>query len=216
MIATEENQVIALAGVFQAINNVKELAYRGQCESQAFNSSIRSILTQNASSVEEIFDNNSGIKVGLRVLRDQLSSDAGKRDPELARYAITLLHLESRLRGNQIIFERLGQGIQRLEAQVQLNGLTDGVIQNMADLYRDTISQLTPRIMVNGENIHLQNEHTASKIRASLLAGVRSAVLWRQCGGTRLKLLFKRATYLELGNAILERLPSLNPEDRLP
>ncbi len=160
-----------------------------------------------ANSVAEIYRDNQGIRTGLGVLNEQLLSGSGERDTELSRYAITIIHLESRLRANTNTNNRLHQGILQLDSQVRLNGMTDTVIKNMAELYSDTISQLSPRIMVNGDSRYLTNEHIASKIRASLLAAMRSAVLWQQCGGTRLKLLFKRNRYLEESNRIISNLP---------
>ena len=206
MLSTIENQVIALAGIFQATNTVKNLAYHGKCDEEAFDSSIRSVLSLNSDSVADIYDNNEGVKTGLSILREQLLSSTGDRDQELSRYAITIIHLESRLRSNKAVMEKLRQGLVQLESQAMLNGVSDAVIANMASLYRDTISQLTPRIMVNGETHHLSNDYTASKIRAVLLSAMRSAVLWRQCGGSRLKLLFQRKKYLEEADRLIKRL----------
>jgi len=45
---------------------------------------------------------------------------------------------------------------------------------------------------VNGEQGYLATPLIAAKVRAGLLAGVRSAVLWRQLGGNRWQLLFGR------------------------
>ncbi len=197
MLATTENQVIALAGIFQATNTVYQLAHQGVCNQRAFDDSIQSTIFVDADTVAAIFNNYLGIRTGLTVLREQILSHSAQRNPELSSYAITIMHLESRLRSNPPTLERLRQGIINLQSQFDLNGMSDSIIVSMADLYRDTISQLSPRIMVNGESSHLSNENTASKIRATLLAAMRSAVLWRQCGGTRLKLLFKRNRYLE-------------------
>jgi high frequency lysogenization protein len=46
--------------------------------------------------------------------------------------------------------------------------------------------------MVNGDEQYLSRTETVNKIRALLLAGIRSALLWRQCGGARWKFLFYR------------------------
>jgi high frequency lysogenization protein len=50
--------------------------------------------------------------------------------------------------------------------------------------------------MVNGESHYLTRPDMANKIRACLLAGIRSATLWQQCGGTRWKFLFYRKKML--------------------
>jgi len=64
------------------------------------------------------------------------------------------------------------------------------VVANLASLYQDTISSFSFRIQVTGDPRHLQNSENAAKIRALLLAGIRSAMLWRQKGGKRWHLLF--------------------------
>jgi high frequency lysogenization protein len=46
--------------------------------------------------------------------------------------------------------------------------------------------------MVNGEQEYLSRPDIVNKIRACLLAGIRSTILWKQCGGTRWKFLFFR------------------------
>jgi len=46
--------------------------------------------------------------------------------------------------------------------------------------------------MVNGDQEYLSRPDIVNKIRACLLAGIRSAILWKQCGGTRWKFLFYR------------------------
>jgi high frequency lysogenization protein len=48
------------------------------------------------------------------------------------------------------------------------------------------------RIQVSGSPQILQRDENAEKVRALLLAGIRSAVLWRQSGGRRWQLIFNR------------------------
>lgn len=60
----------------------------------------------------------------------------------------------------------------------------------MAGIYVDVISPLGPRIQVTGSPAVLQSPQVQAKVRASLLAGIRAAVLWQQVGGGRLQLMF--------------------------
>jgi high frequency lysogenization protein len=66
------------------------------------------------------------------------------------------------------------------------------VIANIADLYEETVSTLVLRIQVRGEIRFLQNDINVNKVRALLLSGIRSSVLWHQLGGRRWHLLFLR------------------------
>ena len=54
----------------------------------------------------------------------------------------------------------------------------------LGTLYADTVSHLRPRVMVQGNPHYLGQAAIVSEIRAVLLAALRSAVLWRQLGGS--------------------------------
>ncbi len=78
----------------------------------------------------------------------------------------------------------------------------------LAGLYKQTLSNLSFRIHVTGNPTHLQNAHTANRVRALLLAGIRGAILWRQVGGKRWHLLINRSRYLKACTTLLQ-----NPAD---
>jgi len=86
--------------------------------------------------------------------------------------------------------------VQRAQAAAKRSGdiLDDGVFEALAYGYQQTLSQLKPRVMVSGEQRYLSEQRNSDRIRALLLAGVRSALLWRQAGGVRWKLLFVRSS----------------------
>jgi high frequency lysogenization protein len=67
------------------------------------------------------------------------------------------------------------------------------VIAALDGLYQTTVSTFSFRIQVGGDPRHLQNTENAARIRALLLAGIRSALLWRQVGGKRWHMLFFRS-----------------------
>ena len=70
------------------------------------------------------------------------------------------------------------------------------VVEKLADAYYQNFSQLSSvqRIRVMGHKKHLTDTHNVSRIRALLLAGIRATVLWRNVGGNRLILLFRKKT----------------------
>ena len=67
----------------------------------------------------------------------------------------------------------------------------------------NTISTLTPRIIIKGEHGYLSDPHNANKVRTILLAGIRAAVLWRQSGGTRPKLILQRKKIHEAAKQLM-------------
>ena len=91
-------------------------------------------------------------------------------------------------------------GITKAQAQSEHFGLLhENILANLGEVYQSTISTLQPRIMVNGEQEYLSRPDIANKIRACLLAGIRSAILWKQCGGARWKfLLYRKKIQAEL------------------
>ena len=82
----------------------------------------------------------------------------------------------------------------------------ENITAALADLYTRTISDIGPKIMIQGEQTHLANPKNAAKIRTLLLAGIRAALLWRQAGGNRWKLLLERRKLQRQADAFLLQL----------
>ena len=120
------------------------------------------------------------------------------------RYAASLLHLERKLVRSQALLGVLRDGIDDASRQVEHFPAThDNVVAKLADIYANTVSTLQPRIMVQGEPKYLSQSGNADRIRALLLSGIRAAVLWRQLGGNRLRLLFSRSRIVRCAHAML-------------
>ena len=95
-------------------------------------------------------------------------------------------------------------GLRGLEAPAQRLGSTHpDVVAGLGSLYADTVSTLKPRVMVQGNPHYLGQAGVVAEIRALLLAALRSAVLWRQCGGSLWDFVFRRR---EMAAAIDARL----------
>jgi high frequency lysogenization protein len=189
---TLTNQTIALAGVAQAAALVQQLATRGTCDQEALNASIGSVLKIDSGSVLDVYGGLNGLKLGLKQLQSQMT---GYRvdNPEQARYAATLVFLENQLSSRKDLLDTIRGGIEKAQAQSEHFGvLHENVLANLGEVYHSTVSTLQPRIMVNGEQVYLSRPDTVNKIRALLLAGIRSVILWKQCGGARWKFIFYR------------------------
>jgi high frequency lysogenization protein len=106
------------------------------------------------------------------------------------------------------LLQKIANGIERAQSQAEHFSIThDNVIASLADIYSETISTLRPRVMVNGEHNHLANSDNANKIRALLLAAMRSAVLWHQNGGSRWQVMFNRKSFVQEAEKILKANP---------
>jgi high frequency lysogenization protein len=189
---TITHQTLALAGIAQAAALVQQLAVTGTADTAAMEASIGSILKVDSDSVIDVYGNLAGLKLGLRQLNEQMTGYK-IANPEQARYSASLVFLENQLSERKELLKIIQTGIVKAQAQSEHFGLLhENVLANLGEIYQNTISTLQPRIMVNGEEAYLSRPDIANKIRACLLAGIRSAILWKQCGGTRWKFLFYR------------------------
>ncbi len=189
---TITNQTIALSGIAQVAVLVQQLATTGTCDQHSMEASIGSILKIDSDSVADIYGGLAGLKLGFEQLNGQITGEKPP-NPEQARYAAAIVFLEKKLTDRKDFMATIQTGIVKAQGQAEQFGLLhENVLANLGDIYHSTISTLQPRIMVNGEQIFLSQPDIANKIRALLLAGIRSALLWRQCGGSRWKFIFYR------------------------
>jgi high frequency lysogenization protein len=192
MIKTLTHQTIALSGLSQTVQLVRNVARHGSADIDDLETCIASLLKINADGVAEVYGGLRNLKAGLALLERQLGNPESV-DTEMARYAAALVYLEGKYRRQDAMQKAIRLGLERATVQAAHFGVThENVLAGLAELYQNTISQLRPRIVVMGEQPYLENAANANTIRALLLAGIRSAWLWRQCGGSRLGFLLNR------------------------
>lgn len=208
------NKTIALCGIFQACALVKQLAWTGKCDNQALEASIYSLLQINSPSVIEIYKDTEHLSLGLKNVinffndrKTNNQSSSTKKDLEITRYVFSLLHLEKKLSKQKHLLNIIKTGITRAIYQANMFSLThDNVMANLASIYIDTLSTFTFRIQVTGSQNYLSNQNIANKTRALLLAGIRSAVLWKQLNGSRLQIFFKKTTFLHCAQHLYNKI----------
>ncbi|MEO8460964.1 MAG: high frequency lysogenization protein HflD [Dokdonella sp.] len=201
-----ESRVIALAGVFQACNLVREMANTGRIEdSAALETSLASIFRIDADSPVDVFGGLANLRPGLGVLVDQLDGTK-QRDLMLTQLVVAVVRLQKRLARRNDMLTTLREGIEAAQRQVDHFGINSAnTIDRLATLYGETLSQLRPRITVHGDPEYLHDQVRVAKIRALLLAAVRAAVLWRQVGGSQWRMLLRRREYSLLARGLLTR-----------
>jgi high frequency lysogenization protein len=204
---TQRDITLALAGVFQAASLVRQIANTGMANSAVIESSLETLFKFDSASVEDVYGGLAGVGTGLKVLSEQLSSNRGKRDAEITRYVVSMITLEKKLSADTSMLARIAKTLEEIRVSLDYFSLMhENTALKLGQLYKDSISRLQPRIIVSGERPYLGNEHNASRVRALLLAGMRSAILWRQCGGTRWSILFGRKRYLHECEKMLREL----------
>ncbi|MBF0750863.1 MULTISPECIES: high frequency lysogenization protein HflD [Pasteurellaceae] len=194
--------VLAFAGVFQSAALVNQLATKGKIEDQdAFQTTIRSLLQTQPENALDVFGGQLyHLELGLETLIEQFST---LDDQNIVSCWGGLLYLEKRLSKNLEAKSQLAQRIQRLPEQLTYHGLlSERMLSIMASTYVDIISPLGKKIHINGEANYLQQPFIQDKVRACLLAGLRSVILWRQMGGNKWQLFFSRGKVIKTAEEI--------------
>ncbi|CUS48974.1 MAG: purine metabolism lipoprotein of unknown function DUF489 [Idiomarinaceae bacterium HL-53] len=202
-----ESQVLAFAAICQAAACTQQLARRGQLQPEsAAESLLDSILILDAPTVESIYGGANQLVPGLQVLADQLTGNRPK-DVEQTQYVVRMLHLERLLSKKPKVSEQLSKRLTQVQRQRdQLQFDAPRIREALASVYSDLVSPLGPRIQIQGAPALLKQTGTQHYIRALLLSGVRAAVLWRQLGGKRRHLIFKRKALLTTTERLIKNL----------
>lgn len=187
-----QQQVIALAGVVQAARMVDQVAKTGSYPAAFFEASLRSLFAFDAPTVDAVYGNIQGVKLGLRSVVDMLTDATNEDHVAMGAYVRGLLKLEDQFGKRpdlqEVVASRLGH------VNFKAQHFSDDAVElaaSISAIYQDTISRLPYRIKVKGNVQHLQQTKNADLVRTLLLAGLRSAHLWRQLGGRPRHFLFK-------------------------
>ena len=198
---------LALAGVVQATILVNQVAKTGFAQQDAYKCSIESLFDLNPASTLAVYGGNAQtLRLGLEALRDMLAGN--HKHQEAMRYALGALHLQKKLAGRRDMMNTIGSRVSQAASQAEhFSSTHDNVVSNLGQIYSETISTFRFRIQVMGDYNYLQQPRIASQIRALLLAAIRSAMLWRQLGGTRWQLLLQRKAIASQVDKLLSGLP---------
>ncbi len=203
---------IALAGLFQATGLVEQLAKTGYVPTDTYKCSIESLFVLSPENTLAVYGNDlANLHFGLTILRDvlqQASLGQQHKHADALRYSLGILHLQKKLNGRKDMLGVIGSRLKQAAQQAEHFSTThDNVIANIGGLYTETISTFRFRIQVTGDYNYLQQQRIAHQVRALLLAGIRSATLWRQLGGNRWQLLMHRRKIAEAADTLLRSIP---------
>lgn len=197
-----DGEVIGLAGVVQAVSLVRDLAHAGRADAALTDSTLQSVLRLDADSPAAVYGGVAGVIPGLERLIELL--DGRQRDAELTRMSATVLHLEPRLRCRPQLLQKIREGVERtVSAAATIGTDADVLPARLGEIYATTLSTLKPRVIIQGNCEYLRQPAMVSRIRALLLAAVRGAVLWKQCGGSRFRLLLRRRKLADHARGLL-------------
>ena len=177
------DRVVALAGMLQALAQVRRVADTGEANERVLATSIESLFRFDAPSTAAVYGGMENVRPGLLLLRDYLGGKLG--DESVPKLGMSVLQLERRFVRDDDMVARVRRGLEAQLVPAERDGLTHPeVLLALGNLYAQTLSLVKPRVMVQGNPHYLGQPGVVAEVRALLLAAVRSAVLWRQRGGT--------------------------------
>jgi len=204
-------RTLALAGVAQAARMVDLAAKTGTWPSAFVEASVHSLFSFEPDAVDAVFGTRQGIQLGLEQLSACLRVSQDPAAADTLRYMLAILQLEKRFNKRDdlqaIVHSRLKHAAYKAENFTpNINSLS----ANISAIYQDTLSTLPYRIKVTGSAQHLNNPQVADVVRTLLLCGVRAAFLWRQLGGTRLKLMLSRGAVRDTAARLARELGTVH------
>lgn len=205
-----EEQALALAGVVQVARLVDQISRTGSYPEEFLTPMINSLFVFDPDSTAQVYGGVEGLKLGLHNLAAMLASREEPENQDMLRYVFGMLYLERKFGRNadmqSVVRSRLEHT--HFKSEYFANHVQE-VCHSISGIYQDTISGFRFRIKVTGSMQQLQNPNNADLIRALLLAGIRSAFLWRQLGGRRWKLLWQRRKLLRVTQQLSRTLASV-------
>ena len=219
-----EYRNIALAVVVQCAHLVNTLANSGRADAAQIKACIDPLLVIDPDTAADIYPDVSRFSTGLSILQKSLDGDGMKEFGEPMKYVLGMSVLQQQLMSAPDMQAAIRQRMQQRDTlfldKEEQDPEADSAAPTaksdnydyavLAALYQDTISKLTYRIHVKGSVEHLRNQRVAEQIRALLLAGIRSALLWQQLGGRRWHLFFYKRRIRDSVTSIRRNLFSLH------
>ena len=224
-----EHKHLALAAVAQCAVLVQDLAGEGKVPNKQLAACVNPLSQMTASSINEVYPELPDLSRGLQILHESFARVRIQEHRDIIQYTLGMLLLRKNLMSDSEMQETLGRRLQYLDPfpadEMPLDLMLqpdenedyqysqqERILEQLGNLYKDTISTLSFRIVIKGKVDNLKNERIANGIRALLLAGIRSAVLWHQLGGRRWQLLFYRKRSWETVSALRDQLMAANEE----
>jgi len=187
-----KERTLALAGLVQSVKLVKQVATKGYAQETELRTCLSSILQTESQNTEQVYGDAKNVRFGLQELKTILDVKQKNKDSDIVRYLLSVIHIEKQLKKQPNMLTHIENSLKDIKGQLTNYTITDQtIITSLANIYQQTLSTLKFKIHVSGSAIYLTNFENLSKVRALLLAAIRSAVLWHQLGGSKWNLIFK-------------------------
>lgn len=194
-------RVVALAGLTQALLQVRKIAETGHNDREIVRTAIDSVFRFDADSVCAVYGGCENLHTGFTFLKKYLSQETS--DKTIPNLVMAVLQTERHFRTNAAMKALVEKDLLATAHLAQHYGDSahQDVINALGLIYSNTLSKLHPRIMVQGNPHYLGQADIVALIRALLLSALRSSVLWRQMRGSMWDFVFsKRAMASEVAH----------------
>ena len=230
-----EYRNIALAVVAQCAQLVHALAFTGRADQRQIDACIAPLLILNPATTSDVYPDVGGFVSGLDFLQKSLTSAGAREYGEPIKYVLGMTVLQQQLmkvpamqaqirrrlpllplrhfNAQNLVSDEAGQA--SIDAAANGESITPTPLSQfnlnaLATLYQDTISKLTFRIHVKGNIEFLKDPRVADSIRALLLAGIRSSLLWHQLGGRRWHLIVYKKRIRDCVSQVRRKLMTIH------
>ncbi len=185
----EQARVLSFASVCEAAAHADRIA-TGQSDAPPSHL-LGAVFAYDQSDLDALFQPQTAFVGSLDHAADLLRGELTSAHP--ARYTVSILKLATSLGKSRETIERLRQLLEATPSHQQ-------DAHRAAEIYSETLSKLSPTIVIHGTRNRLAQPNIADAVRATLLAGVRFAWMWQQLGGRQWHLLIKRRRLLQTIN----------------
>lgn len=194
-----QGQALGFSAMAQAATLVHRIATAEPISARDCDTLVYSLFQFNPNSPSDVYGEQANLKTGKTAALNLLqSSGSATEKPIIMRYCASIIRLAKELNRNSELATAVASRLEHAERFVNDFSSDDSNrYSTLAGVYTDTLSKLPHRIHVQGNPEQLKNRANADKIRTLLLAGVRAAMLWQQCGGRRLNFVFKRGALVK-------------------
>ncbi|MDQ6979722.1 MAG: DUF489 family protein [Mariprofundaceae bacterium] len=195
------HRIVALAALAHVSLMVNEVARTGSCDMVIFKRMVDMLFADQDRIIALQYH-----RATLDILKGELRGSDREQAKVVMHYMMGMMTLEKTLSRETEMLKKIGDGIIRVEKQIEFFGDTahDNSIAAISGLYGDTLSTLKPRIMVHGKPEFLNHACNTNRVRSLLFAGIRAAHCWRSNGGNNFRLVIERNKMLRTLQLMLQ------------
>ena len=213
LLSNWEYSILAISCTLQCAQLIDKIAREGVTDQTTATALQEPLFVLNPKTDAEVFPRPSLLVPGLTLVAALSRGGSLRSLQTIVQYAVGMLRLADGVLANKQLASQIRHGIEsidRNEPEAQGAPVSYEQTRALAAVYKATLSKFPRPIQIQGSAAMLSNEDNAAAIRALLLAGVRSALFWRQLGGRRWQLLFFRKrlsnTASQLKKQVIRRL----------